>query len=109
MAAPALDSYLSEAKQRMESELETNGNWTPATQLVKDYLEGIETDQEILAICHRHRVILLRDIDMRQFGHRENTSVIKIMRYAIGDYLFTQLREFEFHLIARLDVSMNAL
>lgn len=109
MAAPHLSTFVQDAKDRMRREKEESQNWTPATQLVKEYMEQIETDQDILAICNGHRVVLLREIEMSQFGYREQTSVLKIMRYAIGDYLFTQLREFEYHLTAELESSMNAI
>lgn len=109
MAAPNVSVYIDEAKKRMTREKNESQSWTSAHLLVKEFMEQLETDQEIISICAAHRVILLRDLDMSQFGYREQTSALKIMRYAIGDYLFTQLREFEFHLIAELETSMHAI
>ena len=76
---------------------------------VKNFMEQIDTDQEILAICADNPVVLLRDLDLSQITHRDNPTVLKIMRYAIGDYLYTRLREYEYDLTAELKTSMSAI
>lgn len=109
MAAPDVRQYIEDARARMERELEDNRSWTSASQLVKEFMEQIETDQEIIAICLQHRVILLRDLDLNQIGFRDHPSALKIMRFAIGDYVFVRLREHEYELSARLDSTMSAI
>ncbi|MEZ0373250.1 MAG: hypothetical protein ACAI44_29430 [Candidatus Sericytochromatia bacterium] len=110
MAAPDVKQYIEESRARMRRELDDNrSRWTAASQLVKEYMEQIETDQEIISICMQHRVILLRELDLTELGYRDRLSTLKIMRYAIGDYVYNQLREHEYHLSAELESSMNAI